>query len=127
VDSDGDNRRRQQRFTVQLTSVLVGGNADPEHSMLVNLSAGGVYVRTANPPPIGAQVGIEFTLLGKRTCSAAGQVVWRAETGRRAGFGIEFDHANDNMQRFIASLGRLPTHLRPIYLADVTLPQIETP
>jgi uncharacterized protein (TIGR02266 family) len=64
-----------------------------------NLSEGGVFVATANPPPIGFEVGFELVLGGERFL-VMGVVRWvrderAASSGAPAGCGVKWVNLED--------------------------------
>jgi uncharacterized protein (TIGR02266 family) len=86
-----------------------------EDQLALNLSSGGMFVRCAEPPPLGAEVQLLIELPGsaeKLACRS--QVVHRVvqeqarTTGQVAGVGVQFleadDWFRDHVDRFIASI-----------------------
>jgi uncharacterized protein (TIGR02266 family) len=74
-----------------------------------NLSEGGIFVATAQPPPIGTEVGFELVLGGERFL-VMGVVRWlrderAASSGAPAGCGVKWVHIEDGaldaIDRFI--------------------------
>ena len=74
-----------------------------------NLSEGGVFIATANPPAIGSEVGFELVLGGERFL-VLGVVRWvrderAASSGAPAGCGVKWVHLEDGaldaIHRFI--------------------------
>jgi uncharacterized protein (TIGR02266 family) len=74
-----------------------------------NISEGGVFIATSDPPPVGAEVGFELVLGGERFL-VLGVVRWvrdegAASAGAPAGCGVRWlrleDGALDSIARFI--------------------------
>lgn len=63
------------------------------YSYMLNLSSGGIFIKTASPFPIDAELTMSFQLPGDPdTLQVRGRVVWtKPETGAfPAGMGIQF-------------------------------------
>lgn len=61
----------------------------------INISKGGIFIKTPNPPPMGTQLDLEFKLPDSgKTIQAAGEIVWCQHTSTKsslpAGMGIKF-------------------------------------
>ncbi len=67
--------------------------------MANNVSQGGIFVATMNPPPVGSEVGFELLLGGERFL-VMGVVRWvrgelAASSGAPAGCGVKWIHLED--------------------------------
>lgn len=58
----------------------------------LNLSEGGIFIRTADPPPLGARLRIEVEWASTVIPLAEGEVVWSrpCTAANPAGFGVRF-------------------------------------
>ena len=103
-----EEQRRDAR--VPLTVVVTLGSAHNFFAGVANnVSEGGIFVATPEPPPVGTEVGFELVLGGERFL-VMGVVRWvragaAASTGKPAGCGVEWVHLEDGaleaIQRFI--------------------------
>jgi type IV pilus assembly protein PilZ len=59
-------------------------------SFVTNLGAGGVFIRTSRPLPIGTEVVLEIALAGVEPVRLRGRVAWDRASGREDGMGIAF-------------------------------------
>jgi uncharacterized protein (TIGR02266 family) len=68
-----------------------------------DVSAGGVFVSTAEPLPVGTEVTLYFTLDGGHTLQPNGTVRWTrpAGEGRSAGMGVGFGRLSEDDRRAI--------------------------
>ncbi len=87
-----DNKRQHLRVPVSLqVSYLSAG--DLQKDLAVNLSPGGLFVRTSKPLDIGTEVDLEVLLATEDTpMHVRGKVVWLrgATTESQSGMGIQF-------------------------------------
>ena len=89
---------------------LAGSPAGPSVAAHTgNLSVGGTYVVTADPPAVGSRLELELDLPDGRCLKVVGEVRWCSEAGLgEPGMGIKFDRlaADDrlNLEAFLASL-----------------------
>ncbi len=91
----------QRRYPRVLTEVRVTCEygADSFYHYTLNVSQGGIFIRTPKPLDADTTIKVEFTLpsLG-HTFSIEGKVAWRKEKGDEsgdAGMGIEFTDISD--------------------------------
>jgi uncharacterized protein (TIGR02266 family) len=72
----------------------------------LNVSLGGVFVRTSNPPPPGERFRVSFTDLGEGEVVAAAEVAWVARGGDgQPGMGLRFvgfERGAADYERFVA-------------------------
>lgn len=95
---DSFNRRTSPRVTLGIpiqyrvgTTIAAG--------LTLNLSHGGVAIRSTTPLPVGTQVQVKFRMPGgARDVEAAGRVVW---SDRRVGMGIQFQTVDPTSQTVI--------------------------
>jgi uncharacterized protein (TIGR02266 family) len=95
--------RYKSRFAVRFATVQ-----DFVLEYAANISAGGVFVHTENPPPLKTVVQVEMELPGSgRAVPARGMVVHRVtkeeaeQRGTLAGVGVQFMDADDEFRRRI--------------------------
>jgi len=65
----------------------------PVSSYILNLSSGGIFIKTDDPPPVDSTVSLRFHLPGDlEPINIEGRVVWIKQTGNSfpSGMGIEF-------------------------------------
>ena len=116
----GAERREHPRFPLHRKIRI----AYPDRQRLVtemchNVSVGGMYIESPNPPPVGTVVRFELDLAAlKVTVRGVGETVWRrqalAASSATSGFGIRFVEMDPEQRqliyriidRFIQSGGR---------------------
>jgi uncharacterized protein (TIGR02266 family) len=97
-DSDDGSGAEKRRFARTALSLLVQYRFNTFEDFLaeysVNLSAGGMFIRTDQPKPEGSIIYLQFSLKdGSRLIEGMGRVVRvnpPGVAGRAAGMGIEF-------------------------------------
>jgi uncharacterized protein (TIGR02266 family) len=72
----------------------------------LNVSEGGLFVRTANPPPAGARFRVSFPDLEDEEVVATVEVMWsrRATGDQQPGMGVrivEFEQGREAFERFL--------------------------
>jgi uncharacterized protein (TIGR02266 family) len=82
------DNRRHSRAPVDLTVEIATKNSDARiQGRASDLSLGGMFVRTAHPPPFGTEVIVHATLTAKKTPFELAAVVrWTREDG----MGLQF-------------------------------------
>ena len=80
------NRRSSPRVTLGIAIAYRFGNTIAT-ALTLNISHGGVAVRTTNPLAEGAIVRLRFRLPGSKEVEAGARVAW---TDRRVGMGLQF-------------------------------------
>lgn len=73
----------------------------------LNLSRGGIFVETTNPPEVGSLLELEFDAPQAREIVLRGRVTWRRAVGDAdgpVGVGIEFDDVTDSLGEIIDRL-----------------------
>ena len=104
--ADGRGKSRTDfKEVVSITSIFSEGTrADPS----VNLSAGGIFVETANLLEIGDPVVLTFPLPRGQKMNVTGRVRWVSPFGRvddpRPGMGIEFVGLNEKKRAHLNAL-----------------------
>ncbi len=95
---DNFNRRSSPRVVLGIPIQYRFGNTIAA-ALTLNLSHGGVAVRTTSPLDAGAKIRVRFRLPGsKRDLDAEGHVAW---SDRRVGMGIQFDKVDPSSQAAI--------------------------
>lgn len=81
---------------------------DFKEYMSENLSAGGIFIKTSDPLPIGSQVSLEFSLFeeGVKLVEAEGKVVRIVETEpnqiwKNPGMAVEFSYLDPESKALI--------------------------
>ena len=64
-------------------------------NLSINISTGGIFIKTPKPPPMGTMLDLEFSLPDQhKTIKADGKIVWvqhpSAKSSMPAGMGIKF-------------------------------------
>jgi len=95
---DNFNRRSSPRAAIQIP-VQYRVNNSIATAVTINLSRGGVAVRTTSPLENGARLQLKFRLQGTpREVEATGKVVW---VDRRVGMGVQFETVEPSGQAAI--------------------------
>jgi uncharacterized protein (TIGR02266 family) len=95
---DNFNRRGSPRVVLGIPIQYRFGNTIAA-ALTLNLSHGGIAIRTTNPLDGGAKIKVRFRMPGsKRDIDAEGHVAW---SDRRVGMGIQFDTVEPANQALI--------------------------
>ena len=95
---DNFNRRSGPRVVLGIPVQCRFGNTIAA-ALTLNLSHGGIAVRTTGPLEAGAKVKVRFRMPGSKTdIDAAGRVAW---SDRRVGMGIQFEQVEPPNQTLI--------------------------
>jgi uncharacterized protein (TIGR02266 family) len=95
---DNFNRRSSPRVVLGIPIQYRFGNTIAA-ALTLNLSHGGIAIRTTSPLEAGARIKVRFCMPGsKRDIDAEGRVAW---SDRRVGMGIQFDHVDPAHQSVI--------------------------
>ncbi len=95
---DNFNRRSSPRVVLGIPIQYRFGNTIAA-ALTLNLSHGGIAIRTTNPLEGGSRVRVRFRMPGsKRDIDAEGKVAW---SDRRVGMGIQFDKVDPANQTVI--------------------------
>ncbi len=97
---DNFNRRSSPRVILGIPIQYRFGNTIAA-ALTLNLSRGGVAIRTTSPHGAGSRLHVKFRMPGStREVDAAGKVVW---TDRRVGMGVQFETVDPASQAAIDS------------------------
>jgi uncharacterized protein (TIGR02266 family) len=97
---DNFNRRSSPRVTLGIPIQYRFGNTIAA-ALTLNLSRGGVAIRTTSPLAAHSTIKVRFRMPGtKRDVDAEGHVAW---SDRRVGMGIQFDKVEPDQQTLIDS------------------------
>ena len=108
--NDFENRRQHPRTPVALLVQYRFDTLDDfvaEYS--VDLSPGGMFIRSEEPPDLGAVVHLQFSLKdGSKLIEGLGKVVWISPVGpgRIPGMGISFTQFDPESLALIAQICR---------------------
>lgn len=91
------NRRSSPRVVLGIPIAYRFGNTIAT-ALTLNISRGGVAVRTTNPLAAGAILRVRFRLPGSKEVEAGARVSW---TDRRVGMGLQFTSVEGDAQRAI--------------------------
>lgn len=95
---DNFNRRNSPRVVLGIPIQYRFGNTIAA-ALTLNLSHGGIAIRTTSPLDAGSKIRVRFRMPGsKRDVDAEGQVAW---SDRRVGMGIQFAHVDPAHQAII--------------------------
>jgi uncharacterized protein (TIGR02266 family) len=95
---DNFNRRSSPRVVLGIPIQYRFGNTIAA-ALTLNLSRGGIAIRTTSPLDSGALIKVRFRMPGsKRDIDAEGKVAW---SDRRVGMGIQFDNVDPSHQTII--------------------------
>jgi uncharacterized protein (TIGR02266 family) len=95
---DNFNRRNSPRVVLGIPCQYRFGNTIAA-ALTLNLSHGGIAIRTTSPLESGSRIKVRFRMPGsKRDVDAEGRVAW---SDRRVGMGIQFDNVDPANQTII--------------------------
>ena len=95
---DSFNRRGSPRVILGIPIQYRFGNTIAA-ALTLNLSRGGIAIRTTSPLEVGAKIRVRFRMPGsKRDIDADGRVAW---SDRRVGMGIQFERVEPGHQSLI--------------------------
>ena len=95
---DNFNRRGSPRVVLGIPVQYRFGNTIAA-ALTLNLSRGGIAIRTTSPLEAGSQIRVRFRMPGsKRDIDADGRVAW---SDRRVGMGIQFERVEPGHQSLI--------------------------
>jgi type IV pilus assembly protein PilZ len=85
-----DDRRHHTRVPVSL-KVAYRSKGDLQKDLVIDLSPGGLFVRTSKPLPIGTDVDLEVSLEeSDAPIHIRGKVIWLRQRHGPEGMGIQF-------------------------------------
>lgn len=105
---DPSSNRRWERADVSL-AVVCRSRAEVVCDLARKLGAGGMFVETTSPRPVGSRVDLQFNLPGlEEPVEISGRVAWVGEFGpdRPGGMGIAFDTLGDELRSHLDHLVR---------------------
>ncbi len=106
-DVQGAAARKSPRFPVELpANVTAAGGDAPVPSETGDLSAGGAFVKTDRPPPVGTPVALVIAPPGHDSVTLPGVVAWVRRGESADGMGIRFDHPDPEEGRRLRELLR---------------------
>lgn len=84
----------------------VDGKGPSRRLWAMNLSVGGMFIRTADPPTVGQKIRIEVEWASTVIPLAEGEVVWSRDTGNdfAAGFGVRFTRVEPMSKEMLDTL-----------------------
>jgi len=123
MSTSAADRRRYPRYRVDLPMVVVLAS-DPKSTFageLMDLSAGGCFLRTDLPGDDFASASLSFRR-ELRAPLMAGRVVRRVPN---QGFAVSFDRSGAELERLVFTLGALPPELRSDFVAGFLEASVE--
>ncbi len=104
----GRNRRRHPRKEVDL-EIIYSSLDTFFYDYALNISRGGMFIKTENPMHVGSKVNMRFSLPGSdRIIETSGRVVHtvsgKSRTDEPHGMGIEFAGLSDDDRKLIEAL-----------------------
>jgi uncharacterized protein (TIGR02266 family) len=87
-----DSRSPRVPFARPVRVRTADGRGPSRRLWALNLSVGGMFIRTADPPPLGMRVRVEIEWATTVIPLAEGEVMWSrgSADGLAAGFGLRF-------------------------------------
>lgn len=103
-EAQGGRVRNHHRFPVEVPcNWQIPGTPDRVLSYTEDLGAGGAFVRTTAPPPVGTEVNLTVGPVGDAPVTIRGQVSWVRGT---SGMGVKFAEPGDLANRRIREMLR---------------------
>jgi len=106
--------RQFERFPIEVPCEWrVVGNWDQVPSWTIDLSSGGAFVRTAEPPPVGTPLVLRLggplgpTPTGDAGIELHGRVVWRRASDQEPGMGVDFSQLTGTGARRLREMLRV--------------------
>lgn len=114
--------RKQQRFPIALPcNWQIPGSADQVISFTDDLGAGGAFVRTRQPPPVGTALQITVGPVGEgadQPMTLHGHVTWVRASGDAGGMGVRFNEPQEIGNRRLREVLRHVTERGRVELRD---------
>ena len=106
VSENDANKRRHERVPL---SLLVQYRFNTVQDFLseyaVNMSTGGMYIKTDGPREIGELIYFQFVLMGgDKLIEGLGRVTWSSGDPKSSGVGIEFVNMDDESMDLIRQI-----------------------
>jgi uncharacterized protein (TIGR02266 family) len=107
-DTQGVTRSPRVPFQRLVRVRSLDGRGPSRRLWAMNLSVGGMFIRSADPLPVGTRVRIEVEWAATVVDLAEAEVVWSRSTGgdHAAGFGLRFVEVAAASQQLLADLVR---------------------
>lgn len=98
-------QRQHPRYSINREFESIGELID---EYVVNISQGGVFIRSREPLPVGTEVDLKFTIIldDFETIEGQGRVVRTVDEGEDAGMGVEFTEMGENSRKVIEEVAR---------------------
>jgi len=111
---DKPERRKSQRITIStIVKVWMEDFDDFKEYLSENLSSGGIFIKTAEPLPVGSDISVEFSLLegGIKLVDAEGRVVRCVETEpnqiwKTPGMAVKFTYIDPESKALIEEIAK---------------------
>jgi hypothetical protein len=100
--------REHKRFPASLAvTYTIDEGKDVHQGVVDDLGAGGTFVLTQSPPPVGTHAALTISVPEGKEVSAKGVVAWvKTGPGANAGFGVDFDPLEGDDGRRLRALLR---------------------
>lgn len=105
--TDSPEKRRFARIDLDAQIKVAFPGTDARRQLLMeNLSAGGLFIRTPQPKPIGTRLQFEFSVRdGGKPIVGAGIVRWiEPDPQKHPGMGIQFTELNEEGRRELSEI-----------------------
>lgn len=99
------DQRNHPRFSINREFESIGELID---EYVVNISQGGIFIKSREPLPVGTEVDLKFTIIldDFETIEGQGKVVRSITDGAEAGMGVEFTEMNEKSRRVIDEIAK---------------------
>jgi len=92
--------RKHQRYPIEIPVDWKASDSDDVFiSCTEDLSAGGAFVRTLSPPPIGTPVALVLAPSSGKVLTISGKVSWTRQESGGEGMGVRFEEASGETAR----------------------------
>lgn len=107
-EKTGEDRRESERRSYYV-GVHIATDREAAFGLSGNISSGGLFVVTEDPPGLGSRLELEFLVEGTATLVVHGEVrwvrrQWDRQENRPPGFGVEFDALEADQQAELEAL-----------------------
>jgi len=93
-------QRKHRRYPVEVpVDWKASGSNHVYVSWTDDVSAGGAFVRTLSPPPVGTQVALVLTPAGSPPFTLSGKVTWISQEPGNEGMGVRFEETTSETAR----------------------------
>lgn len=99
------DQRRHPRFSINREFESIGELID---EYVVNISQGGIFIKSREPLPVGTEVDLKFTIIldDFETIEGQGKVVRCITEGEDAGMGVQFTEMDEKSRRVIEEIAK---------------------